>query len=165
MHIISTLSQIQIFKDLNESQLNLVSGFLKEISFEENEFIVRESSEGESLFILYEGSVRVTKKLIMDFQGYSGENKNLATLQADFLPFFGENGLVGNGTRNANVQAITKCKMLELTKQDFDAIAEKDIQTAYLIVKNIALVIAERLDKTDKNVVKLATALSLSVGR
>jgi CRP/FNR family transcriptional regulator, cyclic AMP receptor protein len=165
MSTISNLGKVQLFTGLNDKQLNLISSYLKEISFEENEFIVQENTEGDTLFILSEGTVRVTKKLVMDFPGFVSEDKNLATLQAENLPCFGENGLVGNGTRNANVQAITKCKMLQLTKQDFDEIAQKDIQTAYTIVKNVALVISERLDKTDKNVVKLATALSLSVGR
>jgi CRP/FNR family transcriptional regulator, cyclic AMP receptor protein len=165
MQIIPTLSQVQVFEGLNEKQLNLVSGFLKEISFAEREFIVRENTDGDAMYILIEGTARVTKKLIMDFQGLESENKNLATYQAEDLPSFGENGLVGNGKRNANVQAITKCKLLQFTKQDFDEIAKLDIQTAFLILKNIALIITGRLDRTDKNVVKLATALSLSVGR
>ncbi len=165
MHDISKLSQVQLFKGLNEKQLILVTGFLKEISFAENDYIVHENTTGDTLYILYEGTVKVTKKLIMDFEGYSSEDKKLATLKADILPFFGENGLVGNGTRNANVQALTKCKMLQLTKQDFDKIAIHDLETAFLVMKNIATVMSGRLDNTDKNVVKLATALSLAVGR
>jgi CRP-like cAMP-binding protein len=80
------------------------------------------------------------------------------------MPSFGENGLITNGLRTANVIAAEDCTVFELSGDNFNKIVQKDIYTGYQIVRNISSIVCKRLEDTDKNVVKLATALFLAVG-
>jgi hypothetical protein len=46
---------------------------------------------------------------------------------------------------------------------EFDRFAEENTKAAYHIMKNIAEVLSQRLNTTDENLVKLATALYIAV--
>ncbi len=89
-----------------------------------------------SLYILFERTVSITKKLTLDIEieKLSNEEKKLTSLSDD-----------------------------QLTKEDFAIIANEDKEAGYLMMRNISAKLAILLAKTDEHVVKLATALSLAV--
>lgn len=159
-----TLKRIRLFKDLQEEELSALLPHLQAVSFKRGEYILREESFGDQIFILSKGKVRVTKDLVKGFdEDIASTEKVLATLSADYLPTFGENGILGHAARNANVIAAEDCLLHTLSKCDFDSFAREHYPAAYHIMQNIAQILAERLNSTDENLVKLATALYIAV--
>jgi CRP/FNR family transcriptional regulator, cyclic AMP receptor protein len=119
---------------------------------------------GDDFFILTKGKVRITKDLVKNYdEEVTSTQKVLATLSDEILPTFGENGILGDAPRNANVIAATDCQLYSLNMHDFEAFSQEHYRAAYFIVKNIAQVLTERLNTTDENLVKLATALYIAV--
>lgn len=78
--------------------------------------------------------------------------------------FFGEMGLLSDLERSATITTETECEILELSRADFERLVASDPELGYRLVHNIALVLAERLRRTDLDVLKLTAALSLALG-
>lgn len=159
-----TLKRIRLFHELSELELKALLPRLKPASYTKGACILREESFGDQIFILVKGRVRVSKDLVKGFdEDVASTEKVLATLKADSLPTFGENGILGKAARNANVTAAEDCLLYTLNKADFDAFAQEHARAAYHIMHNLAQILSERLNATDENLVKLATALYIAV--
>ncbi|MCB5253558.1 MAG: cyclic nucleotide-binding domain-containing protein [Candidatus Cloacimonadaceae bacterium] len=164
MQKLETLKKIRLFAGLSEEDLKSLLPYLEMVNFSKGSYVLKEETIGAQIFILVKGAVRVTKDLVKGFdEDITSTQKVLATLSADVLPTFGENGILGQAPRNANVIAIVDSQLYTLTKQDFDRYARENHKAAYHIMKNIAQVLSERLNTTDENLVKLATALYIAV--
>ncbi|HOH46982.1 MAG TPA: cyclic nucleotide-binding domain-containing protein [Candidatus Cloacimonadota bacterium] len=156
------LKKVRILEGMNDAQLLLLQTMLKPQNFKSGEYILKDESFGDMLYILVEGRVRVTKELVKGIDIGRADEKVLASLDGELLPTFGENGILGHAPRTANVIAQTDCLLYFITKTDFEELASRDVAAAYLMILNIARVLSDRLHTTDDNLVKLATALFIA---
>jgi len=161
---IETLRKIRIFEDLQREELKILLPYLKVQEYQKGEYILTENSSGDQFYILVKGRVKISRDLVKAFdEDMPSTQKVLATLTGESLPTFGENGLLGQAPRNANVIAGSDCLVYSLSKQDFDDFSGANISAAYQIMRKIAQILTERLKMTDDNMVKLATALYIAV--
>ncbi|MCB5261883.1 MAG: cyclic nucleotide-binding domain-containing protein [Candidatus Cloacimonetes bacterium] len=164
MIALDTLRKIRVFGCLQDDELEVLGTFLEFNRFLKGEYLLKENSVGDCVYILVKGTVRVSKDLVKGFdEDIVNTQKVLATLNEQHLPTFGENGILGQAPRNANVIAATDCEVYSLSYRDFDNFAKDNPRAAYHIMKNIAEVLSQRLNSTDENLVKLATALYIAV--
>lgn len=160
---VQILRKVPLFNGLDDTQLHNLQPYLKESDFAKDEYIVREQTTGDLMYMLVQGIAVVTKDLVMGFDDdRASTEKVLSTLNSDNLPTFGENGILGHAPRTANVIAQTPCVLYTLCKTDFEEFAAQDYHAGYMVMLNIARVISMRLSATDTNVVKLATALYIA---
>jgi CRP-like cAMP-binding protein len=158
------LRKIAIFKDLDENELEHLAPYLKLQEYPKGSYILKENTVGDQFFILIKGRVKISKDLIKALDSeMASTQKALATLEGKDLPTFGENGILGQAPRNANVIAGTECALYGLSNQDFDDFAHVHTHAAFMIMKSIAMLLTQRLKSTDENLVKLATALYIAV--
>lgn len=161
---LETLAKIPLFYDVNSEALAYLQPRFKQLLVNKGTVIIKENTEGDQIYILVKGIVQVTKDLVKGFdEDQLLTEKVLAKLSADSLPTFGVNGVLGNGTRMANIIALSDCELYTLSKADFDNFAEYNYQAGYIVMKNIARKLSESLKDTDENLVKLATALYIAV--
>lgn len=161
---LETLSKVPLFSGLNEAQLGFLQPLFRSLKVSKGHYILKENTFGDQFYLLVEGCVQVTKDLVKGFdEDQASTEKVLATLCSDALPTFGENGVLGQGARIANIIAQKDCLLYTLSKADFDSFAKANYQGAYIVMKNIAMKISETLKSTDDNLVKLATALYIAV--
>ena len=161
---LETLAKIPLFYDVNSEALAYLQPRFKQLLVNKGTVIIKENTEGDQIYILVKGIVQVTKDLVKGFdEDQLLTEKVLAKLSADSLPTFGENGVLDNGTRMANIIALSDCELYTLSKADFDNFAEYNYQAGYIVMKNIARKLSESLKDTDNNLVKLATALYIAV--
>jgi len=161
---LETLAKIPLFYDVNSEALAYLQPRFKQLLVNKGTVIIKENTEGDQIYILVKGIVQVAKDLVKGFdEDQLLTEKVLAKLSADSLPTFGENGVLGNGTRMANIIALSDCELYTLSKADFDNFAEYNYQAGYIVMKNIARKLSESLKDTDENLVKLATALYIAV--
>lgn len=161
---LETLRKVRVFNNLVDIDLETLRPYLQIRSFAKGDYVLKENTVGDCVYLLVKGTVRVTKDLVKGYdEDIANTQKVLATLSQDYLPTFGENGILGQAPRTANVVAATDCEIYTFSKQDFDAFALGNPKAAYLVMKNIAEVLSQRLNTTDENLVKLATALYIAV--
>ena len=161
---VEPLRTLTVFTGLTDGQLERVAGVLKRHAIPAGMEIVTEGEKSTSLFVLARGSVGTSKRLGLAVRGPMDATKQKLLVSISAPQFFGEMGLLTDHERSATITAQTECEVLELRRADFDRLAQEDLAFGYVVVRNIAVVLADRLRNTDHDVLKLTAALSLSLG-
>jgi len=106
-----------LFENVDDDLFARVLPKLRERHFRAGGVIVEDNTEGDELFLLVEGRVRIIKRT------RTGEENLLALLHSG--DFFGELELVDARPRSARVIAVEDCVVFSLRKADFDALLEE----------------------------------------
>jgi len=161
------LKAIPILRDLDEEELRQVLKIARPVQFPRGKVILKEGDTGETMYIIAEGMVEVSKTLVMMMgrEDLQDRDKVLTKLSAEDHAIFGEVALFEKSKRTATVLALTDCRMLEISKPDFLRLAEENPRIGYKITRNIVQLLCSRLRKTDEDTIKLTTALSIALSR
>lgn len=130
-----------LFKYISDNDIRTISKSFKEESFPANTIIFNENTRGERLYLILEGSVKVTKIIKNDVE------TQLAILGKG--EFFGEMELVEDQPRSARTTAIENTIVAGIAKHDFDNL----IKTNHVVTLNLLKAISKRLRSTDQTVV------------
>ena len=158
------LSEFSIFSGLNPEQIKMFIPHIKTSLITENENIINESDDGDSLIFLFSGDVTITKAmtLITNKTNVDTREKEMTRLAAKSYPVFGEMSLFDeDDKRTATITALTDCNIGILHSSEFFSICDKDPQVGNVVMRNIAGQLAKNLQKTNGQVLKLTTAFSL----
>ncbi len=164
MKDIDFFKKIFIFQDLQDEELQQVLNLAQPCSFSEKAFIIKEGDSGDSMYIMCEGDVEITKRLTMTLDQDLPKEKRMIRLKAEDGVSFGEMALLENDTRSATVTALTDCRLLELSRDDFLGYIREHSVTGCKILLRLAQLLSGHLRKTDQDVVKLTTALAIALG-
>lgn len=156
------IAEVSLFRGLSAEQIRAVSAVLRRCRAGAGEAIVSEGGVGRSLFVLVRGTVETTKQMGLAGPDEAPRHKVLVRMTAP--QSFGEIGLLEESPRSATVRAATDCELLELRREDFEALVGADVQLAYLLMRNIASSLIQRLRRTDRDMIKLTAALSIALG-
>lgn len=163
---LNDLSRFPILEGLNDSQLLQVREIVHEKKMAAGEMITREGEHGDELFLLLAGRVEVSKSLTLHMgrEGLDTRDKSLMMLRAEDAPYFGEMALLREDSRRtATVKAVDVCLLGIIHRQDFLELCEKDSALGYRLLLNIAKTLVDRLEKMNKDILKLTTAFSLAL--
>ena len=160
----STLRGHPMFAGLSNEQLASIAAVLVKRRVRAGETIFAEGERSSSLYLLTSGSVGTSKRYGLAAGDGNGAARQKVLVHLTAPQFFGEMGLLSDLERSATISTDTDCEMLELRRADFERLAESDPVLGYQLVRNVAVVLAERLRRTDIDVLKLTTALSLALG-
>lgn len=167
MDEVAFFKEISVFADLTEEEIRKIIGIMKEIKFPEGSTVIQEGDTGDSMYIILDGSVDVSKTLAMKVggEGFEEKEKILTRLRAGDRVVFGEVGLLEENIRTASVIAITDCILYEIKKDDFEKLASENPRMGLKVVRNIARLVCTRLRKADEDMTKLTTALSIALSK
>lgn len=155
MTIIDRIRQIPIFADISADteRLEKVAKRLKVQHHASGSAIIREGEEGDTLYILNSGSVRILRNTL------SKEQFALVNLNAEANIFFGEIALIDNDRRSATVMALTDCETLVLSRKDYLALCEEDTYIGFKITFQLALRLGASLRKSSRDMITMYQAL------
>jgi CRP/FNR family cyclic AMP-dependent transcriptional regulator len=156
--------KIFLFQDLEEAELLQVLSRTMPRNFPAGEVIIREGDPGNSLFIMQAGEVEITKQLTLVLDEDTPKERVFIRLNAENGVYFGEMALLENETRSATVTALTDCSLLELHQKDFLDLIQHNPAMGVKLLLRLAQVLSGHLRKTNQDVVKLTTALAVSLG-
>lgn len=140
------LGDSPLFLGLEDSEIARLVELARIHTFGDGDAIVEEGSKGDSLFLLYSGSIAISTR------DKAGSKISLATL-VDRGAFLGEMSLVDPGPRSATVKAVGgEALMLELTLEALEEFFEECSEARVVILRNIARVLARRLRDTNVRV-------------
>ena len=156
--------KIFLFQDLEEAEIHQVLSRTVPRDFSAGTVIIREGDPGDSLFIMQTGEVEITKQLTLVMDEDTPKERVFIRLNAENGVYFGEMALLENETRSATVTALTDCSLLELHQKDFQDLIEMNPVMGVKLLLRLAQVLSGHLRKTNQDVVKLTTALAVSLG-
>ncbi len=121
------------------------------------------------MFIMLSGEVAITKRLILGLAKDTPKERVMHKLKAEDgvyfeeMTLFGEMTLLENEVRSATVTALSECVLLELHQKDFlDLLQCRPILGVKLLLR-LAQGLSARLRKASQDVVKLTSALAMSL--
>ena len=164
MTTVEELRAHPIFAGLDDSQLARVAAVLVPRRLRTGQTIFSEGEHSSSMYLLSTGTVGTSKRLGLAPRDENGKSRQKVLVRLSAPQFFGEMGLLSDLERSATITAETPCQILELRREDFAHLAESDPVLGYQLIRNVAVVLADRLRRTDLDVMKLTTALSLALG-
>ena len=113
---IAFLRKIHLFHGLKDEEFEAVANELDERPVAKGEVIFEQDSKAESFYLIYGGSVRITRKQ---------EKKEIQLALLVKNDYFGEMALVANRRRSATVTALTDTTLLVLSRADFEKLYKR----------------------------------------
>lgn len=157
---IERIRKIVIFSDFAKDEVRLarIAAKLKVKRHAAGSAIIAEGEEGDTLYILNSGNVRILRNTL------SGETFALVNLNADANVYFGEIALIDNDRRSATVMALSDCETLTLARSDYLALCEEDPVIGYRLTFQLALKLGAALRKSNKDMIMMYQALVDEIG-
>lgn len=161
---------IPLFQNLSKEELRQVKPIFANIAVRSGTEIISEDAEGDEMFILVNGKVRITKAMLM--KGMSlplGEIKNsskvLANLDDSSYPMFGEIALLDRDQRSATVTVVEDSEFLITDRIKFFEFVEAHPATGGKLLITIGKRLTATIRRNNNELVKLTTALALALSR
>lgn len=156
--------KIFLLQDLEDREIELVLERTKPRVVSAGSVIIREGEPGNSMYIMVEGEVEITKRLTLELDEDTPKDRVMIRLNAEDGVYFGEMSLLENDPRSATVTALTDCRLLELHQKDCQDLIQHDTAMGVKLLLRLAQLLSRHLRKTNQDVVKLTTALAISLG-
>lgn len=137
---IRNLREVELFRSLTDTELERLAPLFEEASFSADEIIVNEGDAGETLCIITDGEVNVSRKI--------GEDEDLVL--AKFTPnmFFGEISLIDEKPRSATIKALTDGRYYTMKREAFMNLLNSDPAMASKMMLSLSKVFCNRLRRT-----------------
>lgn len=132
------LKNVILFKDLSVHELELVDEMLHERRYLADEVIFDEGEEGQGLFVVLGGRVKIARK----------EAGNTTLLEFGPGSFFGEVALLDQSVRTAQARALEDTLIVVLFRAEFYSLLETHSRIASRISFQLARILATRLRQT-----------------
>ncbi|MBM4294041.1 MAG: cyclic nucleotide-binding domain-containing protein [Deltaproteobacteria bacterium] len=156
--------KIYLFQDLDEDEIKVVLSHAHSRQYPAGAVIIKEGEPGDSMFIMGQGEVEITKQLTLVLDEDTPKERVMIRLKAENGVSFGEMALLENEVRSATVTASSPCRLLELPREDFLNLVHQDPVMGVKLLFRLAQLLSKHLRKTNQDVVKLTTALAISLG-
>jgi CRP/FNR family cyclic AMP-dependent transcriptional regulator len=160
----SCLHKIFLLQDLSGEELEQLLELASAKNVAAGETVIHEGEAGDSMFIMCQGEVEITKRLTLTLSEDVPKERVMTHLKAEDGVSFGEMALLENDTRSATVIARTDCRFLEFSRKQFLDFIEQNPRTGCKLLLRLAQLLSRHLRKTDQDVVKLTTALAIALG-
>ncbi len=138
---IALLRTVSIFKDLDDAELAEVAEVCQTESFVSGEYIFREGENGNRLYLIVEGDVRISR----DVPG-SGEEA-LAILKPGAL--FGEMAVFDRSERSTHAISNGGTTVLTIARPEFEMLLDFNRELAYKVLWAVTRLLSGRLRNTN----------------
>lgn len=156
--------RIFLFQDLEDLEIEQALDRTHRRDFSAGAVIIQEGEPGDSMYIMVSGEVEITKQLTLVLDEDTPKERVMIRLKAEDGVYFGEMSLLEDAPRSATVTASTDCRLLELFQQDFLGLIQQNPAMGVKLLLRLAQLLSRHLRKTNQDVVKLTTALAISLG-
>jgi CRP/FNR family transcriptional regulator, cyclic AMP receptor protein len=143
--------EFEIFRDLEHDEVDSLLDVATTLEFDPCEVILKEGTIGENFYVILDGEVVLQKGHYVKPGAW-----NLRLRSGSVL---GEMGFLMRVPRSMTAVAVNHCKVLEITNEKFQTLLDKKALAPYKLLRNIAVILAERLYKLDNAHQKLLEGL------
>lgn len=143
------LTRIDLFKDFNQDEIEKFQPAITEVRLKQGDMLFKEGDPGDSLFIIYDGAIRIFKEIDSETR----EEKSLARLDAG--TYLGEMTIMDGTPRSASARADVDSLVLKITRADFIGLMKSFPQGIIRLFTSFLTVMANRLRATNDELVVL----------
>lgn len=143
----AVLKNIPLFKTLDNKELEVMAKIIKEETYPSEEIIFSENMQGNRLYIIKKGTVKVSKTL------REGERQNLNILKEN--EFFGECSFIDSKPHTATAETIKNTELFIIEKSDFDKLEQTNPLCGYKVIRTLTLTINGILRQMDEKFIDM----------
>lgn len=132
--VVEHLRRVEIFGGLSDEELLQVAALCKVRRVGAGQPVFNEGDDGEELYVIHEGCVRVSLNTRSAQGGMAPSTINMLYAGQSF----GEMVLLGGATRSATVSAVDPCVLLVLNERDFASLCDRNPRIGYRVMRNMA---------------------------
>ena len=161
--VIEKLKRVSLFNSVAGTHPEAVEALAKIVKvrrFAQKEVIFREGDEGDQMYILSGGSVRIEKRTLDGSETYA-----ITVLDAGSGSFFGELALLDRERRSAGATCLQDAECLVLDRADFTDLCERFPDAGLRMTRGISRILAGRLRKMNSDFVALFKAFVEEIER
>lgn len=143
------LEQVDIFQELDSSQLSLIEQICQEKGYNQGDVIFKENLVSHEFYIIAEGEVEI--QVDPDTIGDGSDTHQPTTIAVLRRgQSFGEVALVDPGVRSASARCRSgSSKLLVIERKDFMKLLESNYEMGYMIMRNLAADLALKIRQTN----------------
>ena len=138
------LAHLPVFAGLSNVEAGDLAQFMHLEQKQPGADLCKEGEPGDAMFVLEKGTVVALKRTDQ------GDDQVLATIVGPSV--VGELALIDGAPRSATVRAKTVITVYRIAVKDFDRLREKHHTGAHKVLKNLALMLCERLRDTNDRI-------------
>jgi len=141
--ILSMISKLSLFSELNEEEFNAVSQYLKILHLNKGDIIFREGDPGEDMYIHFSGTLNafITQS--------DGTQRSLFKINEG--DFFGEMSIITHEPRSVSISVAEDATTIKFSEKDFYKIIREQPVIGFKILHSISVVQNKWLDQTSKS--------------
>jgi CRP-like cAMP-binding protein len=109
--VVAALRGVPLFADLDEPSLQAVAILARERTTSADEVLILEGEPGDAFYVILDGTVRV-------------EHGDRTVRSMTAGGFLGEIALIERGTRTATATCVTRCRLLEIKRHEFERLID-----------------------------------------
>lgn len=149
--VVQFLLETDIFSLLTPTEMSEVTTILEFQRFAKGELIFSEGDIGDAWYVLYEGSLAISKHV--PFQ----KDSNVAVLKAPSV--FGEMAILSSVPRSATVTAREDVVLMRFARRKFERLLEEGKLGAYKLALGMGMVLSDRHRRLTEQVASLSQQL------
>ena len=142
------LKRIQLFKGLDDLQLEAICDKVRVEKYAVNSMVFSENNIRKNLFLIYEGEVELFKRT-----PYGGEKRLSVFSKYDFI---GEGALMDDSPHSTSARATINSVILILSRDSFKELMIEQNETALAMLSSIGRVISRRISAANTRVINVA---------
>ncbi len=144
MDVLETLRSCELFTGLSDEELQEIAAIAREGAYEGGDLIIAEDELAQRLFVLSDGRVQVHIRLRSEVEP-EGE---VTIEEVEPGSFFGWSSMVKQRRFTASVKALEPVKVLVIDADELNALFDRNAHIGFVLMKQLAEVIASRLRHT-----------------
>ena len=142
MDSIRILKKVDMFRGLNPRQLESLAQVSEERKYRGGEAVFTEHSSGAEVYIIKKGKVCIEL-------GLKGKSSPATIQRLGVGQIFGELALVDRRRRSATAICENDCEIITIDRDKLNELFERDSPLGYVVMRNLAQLLAGRLRRTD----------------
>lgn len=137
------LKDSPLFKGMSGADVKCLESIFSVRRIPEGKTIFIENMPGESLYLIKQGTVRISRMLA------EGDEQVLIVLSPDDV--FGEMAVLDGGKRSATARIAEDAILYGLTRKDFEKLAQEDPRLGLALTLNIVRIFSSRVRNSQKD--------------
>ena len=136
-------AQAGIFKDLDSDEIEAMEEICDVVELPVGEYVFREGDEGDRLYIIQRGEVRLSRKI----PGVGEEAITVLRRGA----CFGDMAVLDYSTRSTDAIVHSRCTLVTISREDFRGLLESNRELANKVLWSVVRLLCERLRMTNES--------------
>jgi len=139
---VEEIDKLEIFNGLSSEEIEKLISLSQEVSYNNKEVILEESSLSTDLFILLDGRVRIE---IEKAYYYNDQKEKVEIVVLRKGDIFGEIAFLEGTRRSAYVSAIDKIRAMKIDGKKLYELFDRNNHLGYVLMRNLAIILSNRL--------------------